>query len=368
MSHHFDGGGERSVVQELIYCSNLPGETVEVSSEGLQSMLGQVETELYHSATYRQVVSNLETLPTEVGNQVQRMVKAIGREAIRLAFRKLVRKKPAVTLQPVTQPNPSQSVMPPPPPPNANLSLSNPETPDIEASPPNPESLSTVSSSAQHPGAPASSNRVIPPISTKRTDNKLRKRLSRKERSAQAALQAWEERLRELGQELRQVRQSKSLSPYQLHLRTQIPLHQLEALEVGQIDRLPEDVYVRGFIRRVGNVLGLDGASLANSLPPLDPVKAILPTWYRPQERTGNMRSVHLYLGYAALMAGGVTWLSQQAPPKEPVSPTPFTQPATVTPPSQTTTPNTTPKPSTRAIQRPASTPSAIAPPETRPL
>jgi cytoskeletal protein RodZ len=143
------------------------------------------------------------------------------------------------------------------------------------------------------------------------------KKLTKKELARQAVVQAREACLQELGQAIRQVRQEKSWSPYHLHIKTQIPLHQLEALEAGRMDRLPEDIYLRGFIRQIGNALGLDGHQMAASLPAIDTATAVLPSWQQPKPQSGlRLSSTHAYLGYAALMAGGIAWVSHQSLPQ----------------------------------------------------
>ncbi|HEY9906789.1 MAG TPA: hypothetical protein V6D18_04185, partial [Thermosynechococcaceae cyanobacterium] len=77
-----------------------------------------------------------------------------------------------------------------------------------------------------------------------------------------------------------------------------------------------------GFLRRLGCALNLDGIALAASLPPLDPVQAILPTWYHPEMSLNTgLRPLHLYVGYAALLAGGFTWLAYQSDLREPPKP-----------------------------------------------
>lgn len=342
------------MVQELSYGWTIPGES-EVSPEGLRTILGQVEAELYRSETYGQILSNLHTMPTEVGMQVQRMVKAVGREAIRLAFRRLVRKREALR----TEPQDVAQSIPPVPAPMAHIHAE-PEifSTDAIASPPEEPSKPVV----LHPSA------VNRPA--KATKEPPRRRLSKKELAAQAAVQAWQERLQELGQELRRIRQGRSLSLQQLHYRTQIPLYQLEALEAGQVERLPEDIYVRGFVRRIGTALGMDGIDLANSIPQLDPVKAILPTWQPPQLASNglnglNLRPMHLYFGYAALLVSGVAWVSQQSAPQAPQAPIDPPQPVNVTPPTND---------NARPLRAPGAKATAmiaageIAPPEATPM
>jgi len=75
------------------------------------------------------------------------------------------------------------------------------------------------------------------------------------------------EQLKEIGAHLKQHRQSLSISLEEVAKQTFIPLHILQALEVGESDRLPEAVYIQGFIRRYADVLKLDGVTLANSFP-----------------------------------------------------------------------------------------------------
>ncbi|MGL5084097.1 MAG: helix-turn-helix domain-containing protein [Microcoleaceae cyanobacterium] len=127
--------------------------------------------------------------------------------------------------------------------------------------------------------------------------------------------------LRQIGQELQQARQTLSLSLLQLHQRTLIPLSHLQALEMGQLDQLPGDIYVRGFIRRIGNTLGLDGAAMAAILP--EP--PLQPSWSKLEPEAGvQLNSMHLYLGYAAVLAGslgGVAWLAQQSVPENSLPP-----------------------------------------------
>lgn len=125
-----------------------------------------------------------------------------------------------------------------------------------------------------------------------------------------------QECLAKLGAQIRAARHARSMSIAELHSKTLVPVHQLQAIESGHGAHLPEDVYLRGFIQRIAKVLNLDSAQLLDLLPVVDPVKAVLPSWYHPQKRAielGGMdlKPVHLYLGYAAVLSGGLIWLSQ---------------------------------------------------------
>lgn len=94
----------------------------------------------------------------------------------------------------------------------------------------------------------------------------------------------------------------------------------MEAVENANLDILPEDILIRGFIRVMANALGLNGTILANSLPVLNQSKSVLPSWYQSKNSPGQLNleigPLHLYVGYTALVAGavgGLSLISQQA-------------------------------------------------------
>ncbi|MBS1994104.1 MAG: DUF4115 domain-containing protein [Cyanobacteria bacterium SZAS LIN-3] len=70
--------------------------------------------------------------------------------------------------------------------------------------------------------------------------------------------------LEQIGQKLKATREGRSLTLGQIYDRTKIPPNHLEAIENGIPDDLPESVYVAGFIKRYGDMLGLNGQSLAD--------------------------------------------------------------------------------------------------------
>ncbi|MFB8797948.1 MAG: helix-turn-helix domain-containing protein [Microcoleus sp.] len=138
------------------------------------------------------------------------------------------------------------------------------------------------------------------------------------EETAAPSVQQRKDCLCELGRELRQGRQIRCLSLQQLHDQTLVPLHHLESIENGEIEKLPQDIYLRGFIRRIGDALGLDGHAMADALPKPEPSQIVNPYLSVSDSSSTDgfqMHPVHLYLGYTALMAGavgGLAWLSQQ--------------------------------------------------------
>jgi cytoskeleton protein RodZ len=71
------------------------------------------------------------------------------------------------------------------------------------------------------------------------------------------------EQLREIGVQLHQTREQQSKSLEEVAAKTFIPLRLLQAIEVGQATVLPEPVFIQGFIRRYGDVIGLDGIALS---------------------------------------------------------------------------------------------------------
>ncbi|MDX2242760.1 MAG: DUF4115 domain-containing protein [Leptolyngbyaceae cyanobacterium bins.302] len=83
------------------------------------------------------------------------------------------------------------------------------------------------------------------------------------------------EQLKQIGEYLLQVREKQSISLERVAKDTFIPLRLLTALEAGESDRLPEPVYIKGFIRRYADALGLDGTEIADAFD-IDPPSAKL--------------------------------------------------------------------------------------------
>ena len=288
--------------------------TLEISTEGLRALLSQVEAELQHGEVYRKVAAGLQTLLGEASGSAQTLIKVVSREAIRLALQQFARQYTATAsaapeLGTESTPNPASS---PAPAPSQTVKPGSVIAP-VTAT---PAALSSQGhKSGDKPSHVASRNNSQQPIAPKPP-----KKRSKSEVAAQMLAQEREERLRQLGQHLKQVRESRSLSVKQLHSLTLVPIYQLESLEAGRIELLPEDIYVRGFLRRIGNALGLEGDRIAASLPAADPNAGVIPSWSRSKkvEPRFCLQPVHLYLGYAALMAGaagGLALLSQKSNP-----------------------------------------------------
>lgn len=310
------------LAQDTAFGFNVPGSNTptEISAEGLREVLGQIEVELYRSEVYRRAVKTLQQMPAKGAASGQFLMKAIGREAIRLTMRHLVRQVGGVVQEgsgtwgedgergvdefPVAafaRALGSRTAAAPVPQ-EFPLEIA----PAIEIAEPSCDS---------EPTAVAAVEPVV-----ESAPRKSRRKISAAEIAEQAA-QERQDCLRQIGEQIRKAREARSISITELHRQTLVPIHQLQALEAGHGAHLPEDIYLRGFIKRIGNALKLDNESLLASLPKPDPVQAVLPTWYHPQQKATGVRGlavqpVHLYLGYAALMAGGLVWLSHQSAPE----------------------------------------------------
>jgi len=282
--------------------------TIEISQDGLRSILRQIETELINSEIYRRTMAGLETILGEASSTGQTLVKAVGREAIRLTFQQFIRQ---YNIVPVASEKTNQTL---------EEELDSP--PMVEDNPVvNTESISDTNL-VEEGTSSVETTRPSNLIRKLFKDTKLSNKLSETKPQEDNLILERELLLRQIGQELQQARLSQSLCIQQLHSQTLVPVHHIEALEAGHLDLLPEDVYVRGFIRRIGNALGLNGVALAASLPEPELFKKVIPSWYQETSRPGfqlssiPLNSVHLYLGYTALIAGaigGLSWMSNQS-------------------------------------------------------
>lgn len=283
--------------------------TIELSQEALMSILNQIEADLIDSEVYRRTMAGLQTMLGEASSNAHILIKAVGREAVKLTFQEFAKQYKVVSIH-------SQGIHPP----TEEQELNIDNTQGIE-SPIN--SGETMSYSVETNLSPSLVEREI-------GETKFGKKLTKAQIAVQKLAIEREEVLKQIGQQLRRARQSRSLSLQQLYRQTLVPIHQIEALEAGRLAQLPEDIYIRGFIRRLGYALGLDGVSLALSLPELDPLKSVVPSWYKNQSATGvQLKSIHLYLGYATLIAGavgGLNWMShEESVPQNTTEPEPLT-------------------------------------------
>lgn len=282
----------------------IDNQTIEISHEGLRSILNQIEAELINSEVYRRTMAGLQTMLGEASSTAQILVKAVGREAVRLTFQQFAKQYKIVPVS-SEDTNPlrheesdfSENV-------NENLVQD-----QFQAKTTLQETFQSFNFSNKPSGEP-----------------KLPKKFPKADQVAYKVAQEREEILRQVGQELLRARLERSLTLEQLHNQTLVPPRQIIALESGHVEQLPEDVYVRGFIRRMAHALGLNGEALVASIPQPDLSKAVVPSWYNSiTVPEFQLNPVHLYLGYTALIAGAVGGLSlmskQASPPGVSVTP-----------------------------------------------
>ena len=125
------------------------------------------------------------------------------------------------------------------------------------------------------------------------------------------------ETTREFGEEFRRHRELRDVSREQLAAVTKVSVRQIEFLEAGRFERLPAEVFTRGFVRSIALHLGLDpeksvaafihvhrswaaAAELQNKLT--SPGSGTHPRLSRPRRSVSSDTTV-LGLGIAALLA-----------------------------------------------------------------
>ena len=276
--------------------------TFATAPTGFGLLASQTEAELYSTPVYRKVLTQLQQQMGAAAESAQALIETVARAAIQLALEKVTVSRESDQKQIEAQ--------------SEHLGEQSPSAKAI--------------ANIDFPAAKASKSGNGGFGSKRQSHTKLSE-AEAKARSAARRNKKWGEVLRQIGREIRKVRQERSLSLAQLHMQTLVPYYHLEALENGCIEKLPEDIYIRGFIRRIGDALGLDGARMAASLPVLEPIKSVLPPWAREESRSQSLSGIsihpiHLYLGYATLVAGAVGtlgWLSERSQPEAFVQPEP---------------------------------------------
>jgi len=266
-----------------------------ISPKELRSLLSQVEAQLHHSQVYRRTLESLHRESGEGADGMQMLMKAMGREAIQLSLQHFVNQyqrqwgaseRPSAAIAPVTTPK------------------TNPK--------PSPSSGATPQKTTAGDFSLVSPAKSPPPRPQKLSKVQLAQQKKQQEREV-----GW----KKIGEEIQKARLGRSLSLDQLHALTRIPIHELKALEAADFENLPEEIYLHGFVRRLGIVLGLDSQHLLSTLPEPDVTHSVIPSWssLATQKKKGfYLQPAHLYLGYTALMAGavgGLAWLYGDTPP-----------------------------------------------------
>jgi cytoskeleton protein RodZ len=108
-------------------------------------------------------------------------------------------------------------------------------------------------------------------------------------------------KLAEIGAQLKQTREGKKISLHQVTAKTLIPERHLRAIEEGNLDSLPEPIYIQGFIRKYGNAVGL--GDLAEDFP-VSNHESTQKNW--SSSPAAELRPLHLYALYILIIAGAV--------------------------------------------------------------
>ncbi|RCJ23502.1 hypothetical protein A6S26_02895 [Nostoc sp. ATCC 43529] len=274
------------VTTPVYYLQILGNPNIEISQDEVRSLLGEIEVQLHSSGVYRRALAMVQKLIGEQTHQAQDLLKAVGREAIGLAFRQFAQQYQEVE----TATDTKQAT----------------ETAD--------SSLEIEQEDCTLQEQP-SKNTAENSLWKKPLQLLNHQKISQTEQAEQAAQQRIDS-LRQIGQQLQKTRQSKGLSLYHIHFSTHIRMKLIEALENGNLQELPDDIYLRGFIRRYGDALGLDGVALAASLPVQVAIPVTKSLSHQSKKGMGlEIHPPHLYVGYTALLAGamgGLALMSQQ--------------------------------------------------------
>jgi transcriptional regulator with XRE-family HTH domain len=111
----------------------------------------------------------------------------------------------------------------------------------------------------------------------------------------------------QIGGTLRQWREYYQLSIDDVASRTQIQPRLIQAIEAGQIELLPELVYVKGMIKRYADNLGLDGNEISHHVSLLEPAATkltVIPRSTIGFNTTLQIKPFHVYLGYTLAIFG----------------------------------------------------------------
>lgn len=307
-----------------VYSLILPdNSTLEISHDELRSLLGEIENELHRSKVYRRAMAILQKMLGDSTEQAKQLFKVVGREAIGLTFQRFVQHPgrssehtSAPTIGEVKSTNTDTQEV-------SEVNKTNsPNQSDLSdcLTSPKFQTINPLTNPVNHERIPAEPQKSSPLQWFKTT-----KKPSKAELEQQAAI-ARSESLRNIGKQLQAARESQGLSFNQLQVYTHIPIHQMEAIEKGDWDKLPEEVFVRGFIRIMGNSLGLNGTHLAASLPHSQPQNAI--AVFNPNDKASGLNidinPMHLYFGYTAVVAsavGGLSLVSQYTEAQKLINP-----------------------------------------------
>lgn len=114
----------------------------------------------------------------------------------------------------------------------------------------------------------------------------------------------------EVGERLRCAREEKGLTLTEIQNSTKIRAYYLKALEEGNIQLIPGQVYVRGFLQNYAVAVGLDPHELIDLYDRLRAVDIAPPPLPEAPEETKTAAPIHLHLRWwHPILVGGVVLL-----------------------------------------------------------
>ncbi|NJL46165.1 MAG: helix-turn-helix domain-containing protein [Leptolyngbyaceae cyanobacterium SM2_3_12] len=119
-------------------------------------------------------------------------------------------------------------------------------------------------------------------------------------------ISVYREQLSELGAVLKTAREQQGYTLEAMGHKTLIRPTLLMAIEQGDLDGLPEPVYIRGLLRRYGEALNLDGETLASQF--FTPVRIQRESWQ--DSPAAQLRPLHLYGAYFLVLVAAISGLS----------------------------------------------------------
>ncbi|MGF1536455.1 MAG: helix-turn-helix domain-containing protein [Elainellaceae cyanobacterium] len=117
-----------------------------------------------------------------------------------------------------------------------------------------------------------------------------------------------QEQLAHIGAHLQDVRKQHNRSLEQVSAETLIQTRLLRAIEAGDLNTLPEAIYIRGFIKRYADSLGLNGSEIAATFPADADVQPTQISWNN--SAAAQLRPLHLYAAYVVLIVAAVSGVS----------------------------------------------------------
>ncbi|OKH11240.1 helix-turn-helix domain-containing protein [[Limnothrix rosea] IAM M-220] len=138
-------------------------------------------------------------------------------------------------------------------------------------------------------------------------------------------------KFKKIGELLKRTREKRGFTHSKLNHMTHILTAHIIAIEAGELEKLPEALYVKGFIRRLGTALGLNGEAIAATFP----MPKQTESRYKGTKKVEDNWTTEAgrYVGYTALMMGAVSGLSwslnqsqQPVTPAQPLAPPPANQ------------------------------------------